>query len=134
MDDYDRPDILNALLYLDLAVQSSLGIAAIEAAFRPQLSKDSVVEMPRRQLGIRQIERPVSTVVQFIRQFANQRGFPAAAVAGKDGKPAPLRRIGKTSQYFFLLRCGKETIYRKVSCKGCGSKSIIIFKHGRYPP
>ncbi len=31
MDDYDRPDILNALLYLDLAVQSSLGIAAREA-------------------------------------------------------------------------------------------------------
>ena len=31
IDDYDRPDMLNALQYLDLAVQSSLVIAATEA-------------------------------------------------------------------------------------------------------
>ena len=134
IDDHDRFDVLNALQELNLAVQSSFGVAAIETTFCAELSKDAVVEVSRCQLRICKIEGPLSAALQLVRQFANQRGFPASAIAGKDTKPASLRRIGETRQYFFLLGCGKEAIHRKVACEGCGGKVIVCFKHGRYPP
>ena len=66
IDDHDRFDVLNALQELNLAVQSSFGVAAIETTFCAELSKDAVVEVSRCQLRICKIEGPISAAVQLV--------------------------------------------------------------------
>src|SRR5690606_7619900 len=92
---------VNAAHELNLSVQLALRVAAVELRLTAKLLEQSLVEVSRCQLGVRQVERLVLSGVELFREAANRRRLAYAAVAGDDCEPLPLSGIFETTERLF---------------------------------
>ncbi|MGZ7440044.1 hypothetical protein [Paenibacillus sp. TH7-28] len=82
----------------NLPMQLALGVAAVELRFAAQLFEQTLVKVPRRKLGVRQVQHLVCRRVENLGKPANRCRLAGSAVAGDDGKPLPLGGVREAAE------------------------------------
>ena len=119
---------------LDLLLELTFGIAAVEPCFQPQLVQHPLIKPPRSQLGIGKIQDDIFFPRKFRIKPADQRGFSTAGICCYDRKHLPVCYIAEPAERFPECIRLIEFLSWDITDKGCMLHSKEGFIHDHPPP
>ena len=106
VNDDDRFEMMQPAQQFNLAMQLTLGVTTVELGMDTELFQKAFVEMPRCQLGVRDIKHAIAIVIQRFLEAADGGCLASAAFAGDQCEQLALGRISQAAQCL-LQRVGK---------------------------
>lgn len=125
--------VLHAPHNFNLVVQQIPGIAPVKPCFTPQLFQQSIVEMPWRELGFREIQDGVFLPIQNTFQAAQGGRFACSWVSNHKGKKLAAGCVEKAVVDFLGVLVRVEVAHRDASYKRRLFHLKKFFVHAAHP-